>query len=87
LAKKGLHITLITWSNHSQLAARDTSNIHCFLMPANPAEYGHQLYATLRELDQKGFFRLLAEAPPDDLAWLAISDRLQRASFTTSSHL
>lgn len=88
LAKKELHITLITWSNHCQLAAaRDTSNMHCCLMPANPVEYGHQLYATLRELDQKGFFRLLAEAPPDDPAWLAISDRLQRASFTTSSHL
>lgn len=85
LAKKGLQITLITWSGHNQLA-RDTANIHYFLMPANPTEYGHQLYATLRELDQKGFFRLLAEAPPDDLAWLAISDRLQRASFTTSSH-
>lgn len=87
LAQKGLQIALITWSGVGQLTdSSSIENIHYVIMPANPIEYGHRLYATLRELDQKGLFRLLAEAPPIDLAWLAISDRLQRASFTTSSH-
>lgn len=86
LNKNGLRIALIVWSDFDYLSQATNENIHLFFMPANPIEYGHQLYATLRQLDQKGFFRLLVEAPPADQAWLAISDRLQRASFNTSIH-
>lgn len=86
LSRKGLQVALLIRSDLGHLTPVSNENIHYFSMPANPVEYGCQLYATLRELDQRGFFCLLAEAPPDDLAWLAISDRLQRASFTTSSH-
>jgi L-threonylcarbamoyladenylate synthase len=39
------------------------------------------LYATLRRFDQEKFDRILVEAPPDNPAWLAIADRLQRASY------
>ncbi|MDV6345741.1 L-threonylcarbamoyladenylate synthase [Nitrosomonas sp. Is37] len=87
LNKNGLRIALIVWSDSDYLSQAANENIHLFLMPADPIEYGHQLYATLRQLDQKGFFRMLAEAPPLDSAWLAISDRLQRASYNTSTHL
>jgi L-threonylcarbamoyladenylate synthase len=86
LSKKGAWIALVVWSGFDHSSQASNENIHHFLMPADPIEYGQQLYATLRQLDQKGFSRLLAEAPPDDSAWLAISDRLQRASFTTSTH-
>lgn len=86
MSKKGSRIALIIWSATNHLSQALNENIYPFLMPADPIEYGHQLYATLRQLDQKGFFRLLAEAPPEDAAWLAISDRLLRASFTKSIH-
>lgn len=86
LSKNRLRTALVIWSGFDHFSQASNENIHHFLMPANPIEYGRRLYATLRQLDQKGFSRLLAETPPDDSAWLAISDRLQRASFTTSTH-
>ena len=55
-------------------------SIDRILMPANPADYGTRLYATLRELDQGQYDLILAEIPPDEEAWTAILDRLGRAS-------
>jgi L-threonylcarbamoyladenylate synthase len=58
----------------------DEKNILNVSMPADALQYGHRLYATLRNLDNDGFDRLLVETPPDDPAWLAVSDRLRRAA-------
>lgn len=44
------------------------------------ASYAHDLYATLRGLDESAYDLLLVEKPPATLAWLAITDRLQRAA-------
>ena len=52
-------------------------------MPREPVSYGRLLYASLRRFDHEGFDRLLVEAPPDDPAWVAIADRLRRASRST----
>lgn len=49
-------------------------------LPATPDEYARGLYAALRALDADGVQRILIEAPPSSAAWLAISDRLQRAT-------
>ena len=49
-------------------------------MPADPAGYAAALYAVLHRLDAGGFDRLLVELPPDEDAWLAVRDRLRRAS-------
>lgn len=49
-------------------------------MPAQPAAYGHVLYATLRELDACGAERIFVEAVPGDEPWAAIADRLARAA-------
>ncbi|WP_256212170.1 L-threonylcarbamoyladenylate synthase [Nitrosomonas communis] len=87
LNKNGLRTALIAWSGSDHLSQVTNENTHLFLMPADPIGYGHQLYATLRQLDQEDFFCMLVEAPPLDPAWLAISDRLQRASYKTSIHL
>ncbi|AKH39388.1 MULTISPECIES: L-threonylcarbamoyladenylate synthase [Nitrosomonas] len=87
LNKNGLRTALIAWSGSDYFSQVTNENTHLFLMPADPIGYGHQLYATLRELDQDDFFCMLVEAPPTDPAWLAISDRLQRASYKTSIHL
>ena len=57
-------------------------NIALFSMPNEPTDYGKQLYATLHQFDHKKFDRLLIETPPDNPGWLAINDRLNRASQT-----
>lgn len=46
----------------------------------DPARYGHDLYARLRELDTRGAKRILVEAPPATPAWEAVNDRLARAA-------
>lgn len=48
--------------------------------PADPAGYGHDLYARLRSLDASGAARILVEAPPASPAWAAVADRLGRAA-------
>lgn len=83
LSAEGLQVALIIRADSDQLIHIQNDNIYHILMSTNPIEYGQQLYATLRMLDEKNFSRILAEAPPDDIPWLAISDRLQRASFKT----
>lgn len=83
LSAEGLQVALIIRADSDQLIHIQNDNIYHILMSANPIEYGQQLYATLRMLDEKNFSCLLAEAPPDDIKWLAIADRLQRASFKT----
>ena len=49
-------------------------------MPSDPAGYGHDLYAALRELDAGGAARILAERVPPGPAWEAVQDRLVRAA-------
>ena len=48
--------------------------------PAEAAAYAHDLYANLRTLDAAGADVILIEAPPSDDAWLAVRDRLGRAT-------
>jgi L-threonylcarbamoyladenylate synthase len=49
-------------------------------MPAEAAAYAHKLYSALRQLDAGHFNMILAEAPPVGADWLAVNDRLRRAS-------
>jgi len=49
-------------------------------LPPNPAAYAAALYATLHELDREGFEWIAVEKPPEEPAWQAVLDRLQRAS-------
>jgi L-threonylcarbamoyladenylate synthase len=48
--------------------------------PAEPARYGHDLYANLRKLDASGAKRIIVEQPPIEPAWEAVNDRLARAA-------
>jgi L-threonylcarbamoyladenylate synthase len=79
LEAEGLRVVTMEWSTQN-LSRPENKNILKFSMPQEPKVYGSLLYATLRRFDHEGFDRLLIEAPPDDPAWMAIADRLQRAS-------
>ncbi len=81
LGTLNLSAAVITWSV-SKSIHKHYNNVVLFSMPQEPVAYGNQLYATLRQFDQQGFDRLLIETPPDNPAWLTITDRLQRASQT-----
>jgi L-threonylcarbamoyladenylate synthase len=48
-------------------------------LPPDPAAYSRGLYAALRELDRRGYARLLIETPPRHEAWQGVRDRLNRA--------
>lgn len=61
------------------LAFGRTVGHNCIALADDPAGYGRGLYAALRELDGRGFSRLLIEAPPQDESWRAVNDRLRRA--------
>lgn len=50
------------------------------LLPLDAEAVGARLYALLHELDDAGFERIFMERPPEDEAWLAVRDRLRRAS-------
>jgi len=46
----------------------------------DPRTYGHDLYANLRRLDAVGADLILVEALPASAEWLALADRLKRAT-------
>ena len=49
-------------------------------MPDDAAETARQLFAVLREFDDRGAQLIWVETPPDDPQWAGVRDRLQRAS-------
>jgi len=49
-------------------------------MPAQPKDYAHVLYDSLRQADELGCTRIIIEQPPATEHWLAIRDRLSRAA-------
>ena len=50
------------------------------VLPGDPAAYGRELYAGLRELDEAACDEIVVEAVPDIPEWLAVRDRLRRAA-------
>ncbi len=72
--------SVIGWLPLRQPAASLPARIVVVPMPAEPAAYAAQLYAVLHRLDAAGVERILVELPPDTQEWLAIRDRLRRAS-------
>lgn len=49
-------------------------------LPADPRTASRELFARLHDLDAAGFDRVLTIWPPEEPAWMAIRDRLRRAS-------
>jgi L-threonylcarbamoyladenylate synthase len=80
LEAEGLRMVVLGWSEMGAIIPANNSTLY-FSMPHEATGYGRELYATLRRFDQEKFDLILVEAPPDNPAWLAIADRLQRASY------
>ncbi len=94
LEAQGLRVSTLEWSSpdevhlsvcrikdRSSALHSDHAGIVRTAMPAYAVTYGQMLYATLRRLDNEHFDRLLVEAPPQSVEWLAVADRLLRASY------
>ena len=56
------------------------AGVRGILLPLDAEAVGTRLYALLHELDDAGFERIFMERPPEDETWLAVRDRLRRAS-------
>jgi L-threonylcarbamoyladenylate synthase len=75
LVHEGNRVGWVTWS------ATPETNAATHVMPANAVEYAAKLYAVLHELDMLGLDRIIVETLPNGDDWLAIQDRLRRASY------
>jgi L-threonylcarbamoyladenylate synthase len=60
--------------------ASEADKITVVAMPTGAPDYAARLYAALHVLDAAGLDVILAEMPPDEEEWLAVRDRLRRAS-------
>jgi L-threonylcarbamoyladenylate synthase len=49
-------------------------------MPYDPREYAARLYATLHDLDDRGYDWIAVESPEETAEWEGVLDRLRRAS-------
>lgn len=56
------------------------SGVDGLALADDPRGYAHDLYAALRTLDAGAIDRIVIVAPPSTAAWLAINDRLTRAT-------
>ncbi len=56
------------------------NNLHWIQAPSDPKQYAKLLYGVLRKLDLPQSHVILVEDVPKHTGWLAIADRLQRAS-------
>ena len=49
-------------------------------MPNEPEAYARQVYARLRDCDARGVGKIFIQMPPDEPRWVAVRDRLTRAT-------
>lgn len=77
LARNGVRVGWLTFA-----APKSTvlAGITVIVMPPDSSSYAARFYAALHELDAAGVERIVVTLPPDTDEWLAIRDRLRRAS-------
>ncbi|QRX83732.1 L-threonylcarbamoyladenylate synthase [Glaciimonas sp. PAMC28666] len=81
LRQAGQRLALISYSAGTE---KSVPLVAHYPMPDAPHGYAHNLYAALRELDQANADVIVVEAPPQDIAWQGINDRLRRAAFVST---
>ena len=72
----GLRIAVLA----AQPLTADHSGVAWYPASVDSAQFAHELYASLRELDALGCDLILVAAPPDAETWRAVGDRLRRAA-------
>jgi len=91
LARSGVRVGLLTFADpqcpvgrafqpDSQAGKPDLQGVQVLTLLADPAGYAAELYAALHVLDDAGLEQILVTEPPDSPDWLAVRDRLRRAS-------
>lgn len=78
LRRSGRRVGWLRWARPTEQSPRP--DLLIVDMPEDPRAYAAQLYAALHTLDEAGVECIVAEMPPDTEAWLAVRDRLRRAS-------
>ncbi len=76
LARQGKRVAVLARSALQPF----TPGLTWIAAPRDAADYAHELYANLRRLDEAGCDAILVEAPPEEVTWFAIRDRLTRAA-------
>ncbi len=77
LVQQGLRVGWVTVARDGTHA---TTGAEVIVMPDDAAGYAARLYAVLHELDGRGLDRIVLDLPPATDDWLAVHDRLRRAS-------
>lgn len=77
LQTNDLPVALVT---HSQFDLHEFRNVHHVQLSHDAMVYAHDIYRTLRELDNQHFNCIVIEAVPESAEWEAIRDRLRKAS-------
>jgi L-threonylcarbamoyladenylate synthase len=75
LVRQGHRVGWLTWPT-----AANVPTAVRIKMPSEATSYAARLYAALHDLDAANVGRIVVARPPDDEEWLAIFDRLRRAS-------
>jgi L-threonylcarbamoyladenylate synthase len=77
LCQQGLRVG---WLTLSVVDVPKVPGLTVVRMPRHAEDYASRLYAELHALDEAGVDRVLVDLPPPEPQWLAVRDRLSRAS-------
>jgi L-threonylcarbamoyladenylate synthase len=70
----------VGWIPLGTEAERSGADLFVRPLPLDSAAYAARMYAALYELDANDVARIVVQIPPDTEEWLAVRDRLYRAS-------
>ncbi len=73
----GERIGILQYQSHTPISRED---VVCIEMPTSARKYAARLYAALHSMDDAGAMKIYVEMPPVGEEWMAVRDRLRRAS-------
>ncbi len=82
MIRNGLRVGWVPLGNGE--ASAPSNKVIVMPLPMDPVLYSQRFYATLHTLDLLSTARIFVTLPPDTPAWMAVRDRLFRASQQTS---
>ncbi|MCW3054323.1 MAG: translation factor [Chthonomonadales bacterium] len=80
LLAQGRHVGWLTF----EPTPPNLPGLKALSLSRDPALYANRLYAALHELDAAGVDAILVDTPPAEEAWMAVRDRLERASIAAT---